>query len=370
MRLPLEIRFLLGSAALHVAAGVAVYFLKPYQTFAPSTAIEVAVSVRAPERAPEVPAPAPAIEQPAVPERAKRAPERSPERATERRDVPTDEQQVSPSVPAPPALQPAPSDDPTPRRIDLFAPKALAVALPSSGTLVVKRDWGGTTRRVGDGQPVPGTRDVAADREEAAVNVRRFFDQATGEERARSGRIPPRWREAERRMDTDFRPPRALVTDAGAGETFLKQVLAARPRGGDTRRGVDPSVEAANLPYAQALAATAATGAAASWVRAEIEVVIDESGRVVSARVLSPSGRRKFDQAALEAVRKAIDGHGALDEKTAVVTRWAVEASMAVAPPTSLGFGFDESSGRVAGSYPMKKEVKTRVALLSVSPRR
>jgi hypothetical protein len=49
-----------------------------------------------------------------------------------------------------------------------------------------------------------------------------------------------------------------------------------------------------------------------------------------------------------------------------MVTRWAVAASLNVSGPTSLGFNFDETTGKLDGNYPMKKAVKTRVNLLSV----
>jgi TonB family protein len=105
-------------------------------------------------------------------------------------------------------------------------------------------------------------------------------------------------------------------------------------------------------------------------VRAEIEVVLDGNGAVVSARVTRPSGRRRFDQEALAAVKRDIESHVPVDARQGVVTRWSVEAQVAVAGPLAAGFGFDEVTGKVKGVYPMKRETRTKVALLSVTPRR
>ena len=67
-------------------------------------------------------------------------------------------------------------------------------------------------------------------------------------------------------------------------------------------------------------------------------------------------------------------------------SRWSVEAAVAVTPPTvnpivdptsgrvtgaalpGLSFTFDESLGKIGFDYPFKKEIRTRVRLLSVEP--
>lgn len=386
MRFLARARFALASAAAHALALAALKLLPAYQSQREAHPIEVAIRSERPAP-PPVEAPPPPVPPTVAP------PIAAPPAATDRLAThapPRPDRELPPPFPslppdqrtgtgAPPETPPvAPGTPPSgapppPGKPNLFAHEALEKAVPSSTGVVLPgrpSAWGGTTRRAGDGLPEPNQRDKYADREEAAAKIHEFYDQSSGEERARSGRVPPRWRDAERQIGLAFSPPAAMVTDDNRGESWLKQMVSAKPQGGTTARGVDPSTEVgAAQAYAQSLAGQAASGNAASWVRTEIEVVIDDQGRVVSSRVLRHSGRRKFDQAALDAVLKAVDGHGVLDEKGAVVTKWAVEAAVAVAPPTSLGFSFDESSGKLGGSYPMKREVKTKVALLSVLPK-
>jgi hypothetical protein len=134
------------------------------------------------------------------------------------------------------------------------------------------------------------------------------------------------------------------------------------------------------LPQEQQQAMQAAMGRPASWLSTEVEAVIDGAGKIVSLRVVVPSGRRKYDRAVLEAVKQAIKDRGALDEPGPVVTRWAVDASVSVAPPTGVGFTFDESGRLQPGAtgvrkylrfnYPMQQTVKTRVKLLAAYHRR
>jgi TonB family protein len=129
----------------------------------------------------------------------------------------------------------------------------------------------------------------------------------------------------------------------------------------------------------QQMAAQRQTGEPATWWRAEVEGVLDGDGRVVSVKIARPSGRKRFDQEALAAVRRVLIQGGPPDEKEGVVTRWSVSAALAVAPPNSIGFGFDET-GRMnpgatglrkyfSGTYPLKQDVRTKVALLSVRAR-
>jgi TonB family protein len=284
-------------------------------------------------------------------------------------------------VEAPP---PVVESEPQPSHaINLFDSRALSAALPSAASPAM-RDPGGVTRRAGDGQGPPGERDRAADREEAATRVHGFFAEATGDERLKSGRVPPRWREAERRLATGFAPEIDDVNDDNVGKQFLKQWLShatsgpARSSeddlarsGAGTPRGLDPSTESGGFLGWGAGGATPASAAPSYRLRTEVEVVVGADGRVISSRLVARSGRRKFDQSALEAVRQAVENGGALDEGAAVVTRWAVEAWVKVAPPAPVaGFSFDETTGKVNGSYPLKKQVQTKIALLSVTPQR
>jgi TonB family protein len=108
-------------------------------------------------------------------------------------------------------------------------------------------------------------------------------------------------------------------------------------------------------------------------------VIIDEEGRIMSARVTQPSGRRLFDRTALAAVEDAIRAGGAPEERRTVATRWVVDAAVAVSPPTAIGFQFDETghlnSGAtgwrryVAPTYPLQQSVRSHVALVAIEPR-
>ena len=378
-------RFVVASVALHGVMGAALLSLRAREVAPRRAPIEVAVGVVPKPEAEVVPPPVapppiapPAVERPPgvtpPPERTRpRAEvERSarPEAERPRDEEPASEAPADPGVAVtPPSTTPA-EPAPAKRPVDLFARGALERATGGTIGVPAPRGFGGTTRRAGDGLAPPGARDHAADRAEAGDRIRDFVADAVGAERARSGRVPPVWRDAERRVMESFSPPAALVTDDNALKGWLKSRLAARPTGGDTPRGVDPSSQSAwDQAYAQSMAGQNPGTSGAPSVRAEIEVVLDGSGAVVSARVTRPSGRRKFDQEALAAVRKDIEAHVPVAERQGVVTRWSVEATVTVAGPLAAGFGFDEVKGKVNGVHPFKKETRTRVALLSVLPR-
>ena len=101
---------------------------------------------------------------------------------------------------------------------------------------------------------------------------------------------------------------------------------------------------------------------------------------MLSVQVLRSCGHRQLDEQAVEAVRRAGSGRGPLSEPGPVVTRWRVEASVAVAPPTAIGFAFDETGHLEPGArgvkkylgmgtYPLKETLEKRVALLSIENR-
>jgi TonB family protein len=112
----------------------------------------------------------------------------------------------------------------------------------------------------------------------------------------------------------------------------------------------------------------------------EVEITVDADGNIVARRVTRPSGRRAFDRTALAAVEDAVRKGGAPDERRPVVTRWVVEAAMAVTPPTGIGFRFDESGALSPGAhgwrkylqptYPMQPIVQTHVSLIGVQVQR
>lgn len=286
-----------------------------------------------------------------------------------------------PSVAPTPAPEPAPAPAPT---VDLFARDALARAVTSAPL-----DPGGHLRRAGDPAP-PGD----DERETVAARVRDSFADAAARERAASGNVAPHWRDLERTLTQGFHPPLAVVKQEGVAKALAHQILRAwldgPPAMGPVPRGVDPSVDTPpgvppglgirTTPTEQALAVQSRWGAPATSLGVEVEVILDEDGTIRSARVTRPSGRRAFDRAALAAVVEAIAKGGAPDEKCTVVTRWLVDAAVAVAPPTSIGFRFDETGHLdpnatgwrkyVGGTYPLQQTVHSHVSLVAVEPRR
>jgi hypothetical protein len=75
-------------------------------------------------------------------------------------------------------------------------------------------------------------------------------------------------------------------------------------------------------------------------------------------------------------VEDAIRAGGAPEEHRTVVTRWLVEAALAVAPPTAVGFRFDETGHLNPGAtgwrkylgptYPLQQTVQSHVSLIAI----
>ena len=228
------------------------------------------------------------------------------------------------------------------------------------------------------------------ERQAVGARVREMVTDGVARERVTSGNLAPHWREIERRLAQSFHPPLATVKQENVVKAFAHQVvrswLDGEPRVGPVPRGIDPSVQTLpgtpeglnlrSLPMEQAMAVQARWGEPATWLRVEVEVTIDEDGRIAAARVTRPSGRRRFDRTAVNAVEDAVRAGGAPPEQRLVVTRWQVEAAMAVAPPTSIGFRFDESGHLNPGAtgwrryigptYPLQQNVQSRVSLLAL----
>jgi TonB family protein len=266
------------------------------------------------------------------------------------------------------------------RPIDLFAGEALRRALTAA-----PNDPGGHLRRSTDPRPP-----ADEERETVGARVHEMVADGLARERASSGNLSPRWREIERQLTQTFRPPLAVVKQENVVKAFAHQVLRSwldgDPRVGSVPRGVDPSVqtlpgtpEGFNLrsqPMEQALAVQARWGAPATWLRVEVEITLDEDGRIAAARVTRPSGRRLFDRTALAAVEDAIRADGAPEEHRTVVTRWLVEAAVGVAPPTAVGFRFDETGHLNPGAtgwrkylgptYPLQQTVQSHVSLVAI----
>ncbi|MGZ3441886.1 MAG: TonB family protein [Polyangia bacterium] len=286
----------------------------------------------------------------------------------------TDQAQGAPQ-PATPEAASAPT-----RPIDLFAGEALRRAAAAA-----PNDPGGHLRRSTD--PLPPAVD---ERESVAARVHEMVADGLARERASSGNLSPRWRDIERQLAQSFHPPLAVVKQENVVKAFAHQVLRSwldgDPRVGTVPRGVDASVQTLpgtpeglnlrSLPMEQALAVQGRWGAPATWLSVEVEVTLDEDGRIAAARVTRPSGRRLFDRTALAAVEDAIRAGGAPDEHRRVVTRWLVEAAMAVAPPTAIGFRFDETGHLNPGAtgwrkylgptYPLQQTVQSHVSLVAI----
>jgi TonB family protein len=217
----------------------------------------------------------------------------------------------------------------------------------------------------------------------------------------RAGRVAPVWRDVERDLTRSFKPPLAVVHDVpdGAGarvadrlRSLLQQNLAAWARGEDGARhpvepgatiteqpmgrSIDPSQqtffgvpEGANLramPLEQQQALAAAAGEPAAWLRVELEIAVDDAGAVAEARVVTPSGRRRFDRYALTAVRERV----AQAHQRAMTTRWVVEAGYAVGSVAAITVDLEKLlHPRDALHLPLEARVRTRISLQWARPR-
>ena len=299
---------------------------------------------------------------------------------------------VTITTPAPEAAPPVAEATAEPRvsrssaKIDLVPHGELARLAAASIA-----DPGGHLRRAGDGPAAQDGGGGGDDRQLAAGRVHDMVDDLLGRERVRAGKVPTEWRAVERGLSQNFHPPVDAVKvenrALGLAHQIMRSWLDGPPKSEPLRRGertpetllgAPEGMNMRSLPQEQALAIQARWGEPASWLTVEIEVVTDAEGAITKLRVVRGSGRRAFDKQALAAVEAAVkgtrrppDGHGAL-------TRWAVSAAVAVAPPTSIGFQFDETGQLnpgatgirkyASGVYPFKETVKTKVELLRFDP--
>jgi TonB family protein len=249
-------------------------------------------------------------------------------------------------------------------------------------------DPGGHLRRATDPEAP-----ASDERETVASRVHEMVADAAARERAASGRVAPQWRAIERKLAEGFHPPLAVVKQENVAKALAHQMLRSwldgEPRTGTVPRGVDASAELMvgtppgmnlrSLPGDQALAVQSRWGEPATSLRVEVEVIIDEDGRIVATRVTKPSGRRSFDRTALAAVEDAVRAGGPPEEHRTVVTRWLVDAAVAVAPPTAIGLRFDETGHLnpgatgwrkyLAPTYPLQQSVRSHVSLVAVETR-
>ena len=203
--------------------------------------------------------------------------------------------------------------------------------------------------------------DLVSERKSLETRVARMTDDMIGLERTASGNVHPRWREIERALTESFRPQLDLVKEASLVASYGKQMLRNKYHLSDQIGQLDLSSDFI-----------------ASKVAVEIEVIVGEEGEILKATITLGSGRRRFDRAALEAVVKALSDRGPLRERGPITTRWLVEASLQIMPPTANGFRFDETghldpnaSGIrrfIAPVHALQQRVLTRIALLSAYP--
>jgi TonB family protein len=368
------------SLAIHFAIGLQMAKRRmPPQPRPQDHTIEIALTLPPAARTPSLPTPSASTSP--KPHRSPIASAR-PVRSTPQ-SHPTQETHVV-ETPAPAAPS---SETSRPSSIDLFAPDALRGALSSGSAGTDARDPGGHLRRATDPPPA---HDASSERETVAARVHETVGEIVGNERVASGRVSSHWRDVERKLVQSFHPPVGVVKQENVVKALAHQMLRSwldgPPRVGPVPRGIDASIQnlpgtpegfnQRSLPLEQALTVQSRWGDPATWLCVEVEITVDEDGRVTGSRVIHPSGRRLFDRHAMSAVEDAVRAAGPPVEHRTVVTRWLVEAALAVAPPTAIGLRFDETghlnpgaSGvrrYLDGVHPLQQRVQTHVALRSI----
>jgi hypothetical protein len=243
-----------------------------------------------------------------------------------------------------------------------------------------------TSRRRGDGRPPAEAASRPPDSDEqTARRVQKMLDDAAGVATVESGRVDPAWRDAERQIDSAFHPSAALVSRDSRAQQLLHQLAERTTEPRESIRADPVPGSAGGLD--RWITATDETAEAhrranrpGQWTASEIETVVDEHGELVSAVIVSPSGKHAFDEAALAAVRRGLSRRSVRDRRGRMVARWLVEAGVSTfIPPgtvmqggtpglTLFSMTFDETTGKVGVRYPLQKTVSTRVQLRALTP--
>lgn|GEM_PF-2714910 len=290
----------------------------------------------------------------------------------ERTREPAEPQPPSETAATPSSPSPSPSPPSTSRKLDLV-PHGELGRLAASGPL----DPGGHLRRQGDGPSDDDDHGALA-----STRVKDMVRDLVGRERVQSGRVAHGWRVIERDLGQNFHPPVAVVRVEnrvlGLAHQILRSSLDGPPKTApfargemhqETMIGTPEGLNMRSMPAAQAAAIQGRWGEPVNWLTVEVEVTTDAAGQIVKIRVVNPSGRRAFDKAAMAAVEKSVGmmlrAHPP-EERRGAVSLWSVAAAVAVAPPTAIGFQFDETKKGITGVYPFKETVKTKVDLLRV----
>jgi TonB family protein len=170
----------------------------------------------------------------------------------------------------------------------------------------------------------------------------------------------------ERILGTQFQPKLDDVTTKTAAQLLLAQYRAG------VRRDVAQAAAEGRSVYEEP----------AEWRRTEVAVDVDATGKLIDARVVTPSGSSHLDALALDAVRATIAAAPPRTGKRSGV-RFAIESAVSVMPPEVSAIGvagparqngaalklgklrFDETTGRVSHpDFILKKTLQTRVKLI------
>jgi hypothetical protein len=187
--------------------------------------------------------------------------------------------------------------------------------------------------------------------------------------RAQQGQVPPRLREVERRLDTLFSPPFEHVDRSDRRELFRKQFIGRMKTPLATRalsRGEDPTRETSSDKLRRVAAQPYFLGR-----RTLVFARQRRDGELVELVVRESSGFRPFDEDALGAVARALEGRPPrLDEgqREAEEVRmlWQLDATGYVVYAPTPTLVFDEATGKSEWTYPLQKRIDRAVRLVAV----
>jgi outer membrane biosynthesis protein TonB len=342
------------SLALHVAVGAALARLR-----VPTAARRGTIELTVLTPRPSAPLPPPRR---TTPPSSEPSPPEPHLQATRRRTAAID----SPVAPRPtPPIGEPPSNSPPERQTaappDLFATAVLARVAAidrASATMApsaADRAW----------RPRHG---VGGEGGAGGVDVASFLAEDAARQRVAKGAVAPELRQLERRLDDSFVPTFAQADVSNRAELFIKQMRGFwrnPPKTGSLARGIDPTKET----YGEKLRSMRPEQAFFLGRRVEVYVRQRHDGSIIEMAVRNASGYRAFDQAALDAVEKALGGRlpaGAHADADEVRTLWQLEATAYVVVSPNPELVFDEATGKHEWIYPLQKRVDHHVRLMAL----